>query len=415
MMLRLRNRRGIFVVLFGLLFLVLMGAAAMAIDMSRIWTMRNELQTAADAGALAGAVQLTLPHNKNFVDDTTRKMARLNRASYDTIHVEQVVLGRWDDPTASFDPAAPAAEQNAVYVEVSHGTNKMIMGLFGIAAPKVKARATAWANAPVNNANCLRPWSIPYVILMQKVNLRREALALSTGDPKYNLPYPGGANDPANLRRDFTDLDRELLNGMSTTDRTFNLKMGSGNGNQSTVEDPPPGSTEPGQYQAVKLPRKRSASGTVNPDGIPPQNGADPYRDAISGAVCYPIGVGDVLEVQTGDLVGPTIQGVERNGAEDDYVCYTLTQAGDCLNQDGTTGVDIKAAFHLCYSGCNGAAEVTVQMLGSFTLTKVVPQGGGAPDPNNPPASITGIFKPMAAAGPVGPGPTTLNRIILVR
>ncbi len=54
-------------------------------------------------------------------------------------------------------------------------------------------------------------------------------------------------------------------------------------------------------------------------------------------------------------------------------------------------------------------------MLGSFTLTKVMPNGGGTPDPNNPPASITGIFKPMTTTGPVGPGPTTLKRLILVR
>ena len=415
LMLRPRNRRGIFVVLFALLFLVLMGTAAMAIDMSRIWTMRNELQTSADAGALGGAIQMTSPHNLAFVDDTARKIARLNRAAYDTVHVDGVTTGVWNDAAATFDSLVPQPH-NAVRVEVSHGTNKMIMGLFGIAAPRVKARAIAWANAPVNNASCLRPWSIPYVILMQKVNLKRIELAASTGDPKYNLPNPGGANDPANLRRDFTDLDRDVLNRqMSVTDRTFKLKMGAGNGNQSTVNDPPPGSEEPGQYQAVKLPRKRSAGGTVNPDGIPPQNGADPYRDAISGAVCYPIGVGDVLEVQTGDLVGPTIQGVERNGSEDHYVCYTLTNTGLCQNQDGSTGVDVKAAFHLCSTGCNGAAEVTVQMLGSFTLTRVVPQGGGPPDPDNPPGSLTGIFKPIGSTGPVGPGPTTLRRIILVR
>ena len=415
-MLRLEKRKGIFVVLFGLMFLILMGAGAMAIDMSRIWTMRNELQTAADAGALAGAIQMTSPNNDPAdVPDTARIIARKNLAQYDTVHVDGVTTGVWDDLAATFDSTVPLPH-NAVRVEVSHGTNKMIMGLFGIAAPRVKARAIAWANAPVNNANCLRPWSIPYVILMQKVNIRREELVIETGDPKYALPNIGGANDPANLTRPFTDLDRDVLNTqMDVTDRTFKLKMGSGNGNQSTVEDPPPGSSEPGQYQAVKLPRKRSASGTLNPDGIPPQNGADPYRDAIAGAVCYPIGIGDVLEVQTGDLVGPTIQGVERNGSEDDYVCYTLTQAGDCLKQDGTPGVDIKAAFHLCYSGCNGAAEVTVQMLGSFTLTRVVPQGGGPPDPDNPPASITGIFKPITGSGPVGPGPTTIRRIILVR
>jgi hypothetical protein len=316
---------------------------------------------------------------------------------YDLVTVDSVQLGTWDDATSTFTLVSGATVPNAVHVVVSHGTNKMIMGAFGIAAPRVKARATAWANAPVNNSNCIRPWSIPYVILMQKVNTAR-----------------GLANTPENLTRPFTDEDREVLNAMSATDRTFNLKMGSGNGNQTGVTDPPPGSEYPGNFQAVKLPRKRSADGTVNPDG-PPQNGADPYRDAISGAVCYTLGIGDVLEVQTGDLVGPTIQGVERNGSEQNYVCYNLASNGDCLNQDGTTGVDIKAAFHLCTSGCNGAAEVTIQMLGSFTLTKVVPMGGGAPDPNNPPASITGVFKPITSTGPIGPGPTTLRRLILVR
>jgi Flp pilus assembly protein TadG len=395
-MLRLANRKGIFVVLFGLVFMVLMGAAAMAIDMSRIWTMRNELQTAADAGAIAGAIQLNPPHNKNHATDTATVFAQLNKALYDNIQVEVAQTGQWDDDARVF--TANANPPNAVYIEVSHGTNKLIMGALGIAAPKVRARATAWANAPVNNSSCIRPWSIPYVILMSKINTA------------LGLP-----NTQENLTRDFTDEDRETLNAMSDSARTFKLKMGSGNGNQTTVDDPPPGSEQPGNYQAVKLPRKYSADGTPNPDGIAPQSGANEYERNISGETCWTLGVGDILEVQTGNMVGKTLSGIERQGNEQHYVCYTLDSDGTCRNQNGTTGVDIKAAFHLCYSGCNGAAEVEVQMLGSFTLTRVQPVGGGAPDPENPAASITGIFKPITAAGPIGPGPTTLKRIILVR
>ena len=396
-MVPLKNRKGIFVVLFGLLFMVLMAAAAIAIDMSRIWTMRNELQTAADAGALAGAVQLTPPHDAGYASDTAKVMARLNFALYDTVHVEPVQLGVWDDDAGTFTSPGVGLP-NAVYVEVSHGTNKLIMGALGIAAPVVKARATAWANAPVNNANCIRPWSIPYTILMQKVNTKR-----------------GIANTPENLTRPFTTEDRDILEDMNESERTFKLKMGAGNGNQTTVEDPPPGSEMPGSYQAVKLPRKYSADGTENPDGIPPQSGANEYEKNISGETCYTLGIGDVLETQSGDLVGPTLQGVKRVGNEDFFVCYTLTSTGDCLNEDGTAGVDIKTAFHLCITGCTGASEVTVKLLGSFTLTKVVPVGGGAPDPENPPGSIEGVFKPITGSGPVGPGPTTLRRIILVR
>ena len=407
---RLKNRKGIFVVLFGLMFMVLMSAGAMAIDMSRIWTMRNELQTSADAGALAGAVQLTAPHNRTYFDDSAKVMARLNQALYDTIHVDSVIPGDWDDAAKTFTEVGTGPGQlsqaNAVHIVVSHGTNKLIMGALGIAAPRVKARATAWANAPVNSSTCMRPWSIPYVLLMDKVNRKRIAT--------NNWPFADMDPDsPGNLTRPFTDEDREVLGAMTILERTFTLKLGAGNGNQTGVDDPPPGSTMPGNYQAVKLPRKYSADGTLNPDGIPPQNGANEYEKNISGETCWTLNVGDILEVQTGNIVGKTISGAERTGNEQYYVCYTLTSAGDCLSQDGTNP-EVKTAFHYCMSGCNGAGEVEVRMLGSFTLTKLMPVGG-QPDPNFPAASIQGIFNPIAGAGPVGPGPTTIRRIILVR
>ncbi len=409
---RLKNRKGIFVVLFGLLFMVLMAAAAMAVDMSRIWTMRNELQTAADVGALAGAVQLTPPHQKGslnaLVTDTATKMARLNRALYDTVKVDSVIVGHWDDASATF--TANGTPNDAVQVVVSHGTNKMIMGAFGIAAPRVKARATAWANAPVNNTNCMKPWSMPYTILMDLVNRKRLALSppTLTGDP----------DSFDNLTRDFTQEDRDLLGSMTDAERTFTLKMGS---SSTGLDEGVPGSTMPGNFQAVKLPRAQSADGTVNPDG-PPQNGAQGYEDAIEGLQCYPVGVGDVLDVKTGNMVGPTLAAVEKqNGGDQNYICADIITAnganhGDCMNDQGTVGVDIKTAFHQCLSGCNGSTQVTVRMIGSFTLTKMYPDNGNANKGENwDKGQIVGIFKPLAATGPIGAGPTTLQRPILVR
>ena len=82
----------------------------------------------------------------------------------------------------------------------------------------------------VNNANCIRPWSIPYVVLMDKVNRKRIAAGTLTGDP----------DSYENLTRPFTNEDRLVLNSMTEAERTFNLKMGAGNGNQTTVTDPPP-------------------------------------------------------------------------------------------------------------------------------------------------------------------------------
>jgi len=404
---RLKNRKGIFVVLFGLLFMVLMAAGAMAIDMSRIWSMRNELQTSADAGALASAVQLTAPHNRNRADDTARVYAGANRALYDVVLVDSVLPGTWDDGTRAFT-SSNWNNATAVTVVVSHNTNKLIMGALGIAAPRVKARATAWANAPVNNTNCMKPWSMPYTVLMDLVNRRRVADGTLTGDP----------DSFENLTRDFTDYDRQLLATMSDAERTFTLKMGS---SSNGLDEAIPGSTMPGNFQAVKLPRKRSADGTVEPEG-PPNNGAQGYEDAIEGTRCYPLGVGDVLEVKTGDMVGPTLAAVEKQNANDPgYICADIistsgTTHGDCINDAGTTGVDIKTAFHQCISGCTGASEVTVRMIGSFTLMKMYPDNGNQNQGEFwDDGQIVGIFKPLASTGPIGPGPTTITRIILVR
>src|SRR4029077_570456 len=82
-------------------------------------------------------------------------------------------------------------------------------------------------------------------------------------------------------------------------------KLGSG-----SFDDPVPGSTMPGNFQAVMLPRSWSAATQQrNPDG-PPQSGGNSYRDAIRGPECFSLGIGDSLTTEPGNKVGPTIQGV---------------------------------------------------------------------------------------------------------
>jgi len=51
----LRDQRGVTIILVALLMFVFLGIAALAIDLSSLYVVGNELQNAADAGALAGA------------------------------------------------------------------------------------------------------------------------------------------------------------------------------------------------------------------------------------------------------------------------------------------------------------------------------------------------------------------------
>jgi len=57
----LKDQRGATVIMVALLVLVFVGFAAVAIDIGHLFIVRNELQNAADAGALAGARFLYLP------------------------------------------------------------------------------------------------------------------------------------------------------------------------------------------------------------------------------------------------------------------------------------------------------------------------------------------------------------------
>jgi Flp pilus assembly protein TadG len=55
---RLRDERGVVLILFTVMFMLLIGFAALVADIGLLWWYRRELQNAADSAALAGAVYL---------------------------------------------------------------------------------------------------------------------------------------------------------------------------------------------------------------------------------------------------------------------------------------------------------------------------------------------------------------------
>lgn len=57
------NQRGVVLVLVAILLVVFIGVAAIALDVGHLYLVRNELQNAADSGALAGARELYLDTN----------------------------------------------------------------------------------------------------------------------------------------------------------------------------------------------------------------------------------------------------------------------------------------------------------------------------------------------------------------
>jgi Flp pilus assembly protein TadG len=406
----MRSRRGAIVVMVGVMFMAIMAISAIAIDFSRLWSVRNELETSADAAALAGAIQFIGTRVKAKADSFARAYAAQNLVMAGVDSVEQVVIGKWDDNTATFTPGAP--DSTAIHVVVSRQSSGLIMNAFGVPSPRMRASAIAWADAPVATTACIKPWAVPYVTLMYRINLYRNA-----HDPTPLFVPP---NSWANMTRAFDQTnDIAALNSMTVAERTFDLKLGSGGGFKDSVSQ-----AMPGDYQAVELPKLWDAATQSYPTPGPVPGG-QAYQDNVAGNTCYGLSVGDSLTTEPGDKVGPTVSGVVGGPCptllgskkNDPYnTPQSSTAFGNCLDANGLPP-DIKAAFYFCPSGCNGKSTVSVNMLGSFTLLKVFPENSkpkGAYTQFDE-AEIVGVFNPIQDSGPVGGTSTTLQRPILVR
>ena len=405
---RLKNRRGAFAIITAIVFMSMVMVGAVAVDFSRLWTLKNEMQTAADAGAHAGAIELMPSRytNATAVTNVVTLYATNNKAMTATPAIDSLTLGNWDQPSRTFTPGG--APQNAVKVVTAYNMSGLIMSAFGVPPVRMRARAVGWSQAPVINSGCMKPWAIPYENLMFAIN-----------------NFRGIANTNANLNRPFDQVaDIAALNAMTPAQRTFNLKNGSQSSGQNTITQAgATSSSMPGNYQAVRLGKLWDAATSqyANPG---PNTGGQAYRYNIEGVdqsgnpVCHSLAVGDSLQTETGNKIGPTVQSVDGPICQPIPSNQTLATFGDCFDTSGGNP-EIKAAFFACGSGCTGQSTVAVKMLGSFKMTKMYPANCG---PNALPSlgqcstsEMVGVFQPIQSSGPSGGGATTLQKPIIAQ
>ncbi len=114
---RRRRRTGASAVVLALAMLVLLGAAALVVDLGHITTVRAELQAAADAAAHAGARQLDgSAEGVLRAADQALRFAAANEAAQEAVSLSgdgaALELGVWED--GSFASGGPPEEINAV-------------------------------------------------------------------------------------------------------------------------------------------------------------------------------------------------------------------------------------------------------------------------------------------------------------
>ncbi len=168
----LRDRRGAIGAWVALMLVMLLGMAALAIDMGYLWVLRHRLQATADAAALAGVSPLTSTPDAAVVKAEAVAYAQKNMppGGHGTVLADpDVVLGHWDGDTRTFttnatSTAAPAGEvTNAVQVTTRRAqANGNPVGLFlaralGVYEMDVVTEAIAQGRGPEYCVLALEP------------------------------------------------------------------------------------------------------------------------------------------------------------------------------------------------------------------------------------------------------------------
>ena len=395
-----RRRRGAAVVMFAVFLMLLMMFVAIAADFGRVYVARNALQTAADASAMAGAVELVKAEgSETKVIDATREFANRNALFHTPIdtsgtHVT-VEIGKWNDETKVFTPGVALDEADAVRATVWSYVDFHFAPLFGIGGRNATAMAIGWAGANVaSSSDCLKPWTIPLKYLKKAI----------LGPDFATDPYPNQLT-----KDDQKKLDSLLAAGSDQLD--FTLKQGTGSPDDNS-----------GNFYSVSMPVYCPIS-TKECDLNDVDKGNKAVTEQIESCSNTKLEIGDVLLTQPGEAAQPTINAIEN-------FCEAQTGSKSCA------GVPIKASFFTELSDetkewteldkvPSGRFPVEIAVMASFEITEVKkdqePQtctGTGKdkvctqPDPK---ATITGRFIKQDDAGHVGPAPSLLKKTILVK
>jgi len=141
---RLKSEKGVTAIIVALLLVVFLGVAALAIDVGYQRMVRNQLQNAADAAALAGAGQLgaiyvgmTLAEQQATLSDENIALVKnaaintalANKAAGQNVNItfadddDDLTIGTWNFNTSAFSVPTPLIFPNAVRVKIRRDAN----------------------------------------------------------------------------------------------------------------------------------------------------------------------------------------------------------------------------------------------------------------------------------------------------
>lgn len=313
------SERGAIVIQIAVCLLGLMAFSAFVVDYGIMWASRGQAQTSADAGALSGAVALAFENSSDFAAAKLKAQA-IARANW--VWGQQPDVQLTDVTFPPCPPGAPGLPDTCVKVDVFRNQLRnnplpMFFGnLVGVANQGVRATATAQITTG-DTTDCMRPWAI--------VDRWDE---WEGSHPEHNYPDPDPDFGPLSTYDKYSngqggnppyEDDFYVPPTGNTAGTGFTLPRDEGLRYAIKVGDSA-GAVSSGWFRAIRLPRT---------DGC--NSGANCYRDNITSCNGFPstyaepatvcpadIGIADEVywaskgcyRVETGNMIGPTAQGI---------------------------------------------------------------------------------------------------------
>lgn len=282
----LRDERGMTLVIVGLGFLAFMSATMLAVDVGMLMVARTQAQSAADAGALAGAVALVFDDFNDRSDTGPAKQSAIAAAgsSLNLVMNSQVSV-------LPADVTFPALEKVRVVVNRTSArgnpVSTFLAPMIGIDSVDVGAVAVAEV-VPANAATCIKPWAVP------DKWLEKQTPAWDPDD-EINMYCETGPckGDPLANPDIYKDIDQ---------------------GADYTGYKPDPLGPDYGRQVLLKpgSPHQAINSSHFFPIALTGGTGANWYRDNIAGCWDGIAEIGFMMDTEPGNMTGPTTQGVQE-------------------------------------------------------------------------------------------------------
>lgn len=374
---RLKNRRGVTLVLMAFMLTVLIGSAAFAVDFGRMYLYRTELHTASDAAALAGAYQI-LKKVPTTAPESAVALANRHKVGPGSISIStgDVVAGHWDPSTTpQFSPRLDfsVADVNAAQV-TTHYTGIYGFGkLLGLTNHNLTATSQAVLEY-VGATRCIRPVSIPYQALLNQI---------------YGVD--GSGNPIMPVTHTLTDADIDALKAAGSAD-SVQLKLGD--------------DTKQGNFYLLQMGPYAHSDGIALSPG-PTWGGNNIFADRFGGDCSnspWSIGPGDWLEGKTGNAGGPTSAGFDElcggnSNGNGYHTCNASLETRSIKVAMWATEND-----GMCSPRC-----FQVKYAGVFVVMGLTKTPAGSDD------GIWGYFSAMPSTGSFSTGPSPIQQIGLVK